>query len=250
MLPSTITRGIFLAIAALVCAGAVDGTLRAADDERPTLTVKPTEDFAVTGDGASPAWERADWVMLRKREPAGPLPYEARFKVLYSPTGLYFLIDGTDAELTATLRKDYAHLWEEDAFEVLLWPDERNVVYLEYQISPLNYELILLIPYLAGDTSRGWRPWEYEGERRTRKATRAIGGMKVSGAKITGWRAEFFLPYALFAPLQNVPPKPGTTWRANVYRLDSDNGQPTRWLWAPLTGRFHQPDKFGTLVFE
>ena len=109
-------------------------------------------------------------------------------------------------------------LWNEDVFEVFLWTDERYPVYFEYEISPLNHELPILIPNFGGQFL-GWRPWHYERDRATRKATSIIGGPKQSGAAIEGWRAEFFFPYALLRPLQNVPPKPGTHWRANFYRM-------------------------------
>ena len=70
--------------------------------ERPRLSVKPTEDFEVTGKGDHAAWRQAEWTALRRREPVSH-PYESRFKMLYSNTGLYFLMDGTDKTLTATM---------------------------------------------------------------------------------------------------------------------------------------------------
>ena len=70
-------------------------------------------------------------------------------------------------------------LWNEDVFEVFLWTDERYPVYFEYEISPLNRELPILIPNFGGQFL-GWRPWHYERDRLTRKATSIIGGPKES----------------------------------------------------------------------
>ena len=53
------------------------------------------------------------------------------------------------------------------------------------------------------------------------------GGPKESGAKVSGWKAEIFIPFKLLEALGNVPPKPGTTWRANFYRVDHDDGRTT-----------------------
>ena len=172
--------------------------------ERPRLSVKPAPDFEVTGTGDHAAWQRAEWTALRRREPSSH-PYESRFKMLYSDTGLYFLMDGTDRTLTATMNEDFMDLWNEDVFEVFLWTDERYPVYFEYEISPLNHELPILIPNFGGKFL-GWRPWHYEGGKKTRKATSIMGGPQQSGASIQGWRAEFFIPYTLLTPLQNVPP--------------------------------------------
>ncbi len=212
------------------------------------MTVKPCSDFEVTGEGSNPAWDRADWVPLHRRGSGGHT-YSTRFKALYSDTGLYFLMEGTDRRLTASFADDFADLWKEDVFEVFLWTDERHPVYFEYEISPLNRELPILIPNFDGQFL-GWRPWNYEGKRRTRKATRAIGGEKRSGADITGWRAEFFIPYDLLRPLRNVPPKRGMRWRANFYRVDHDDGNVTGWDWARVGKSFHEFEKFGVMVFE
>jgi len=210
------------------------------------MNVVATEDFEVTGNGSAPAWERAQWVPLPRRGEAGA-PYETRVKVLYSDSGLYVLMDATDAKITATLTDDFLDLWNEDVFEVFLWPDEDHPVYFEYEISPLGYELPILVPNFEGHFL-GWRPWHYEGERRTRHATAAVGGPREPGAGVTGWRAEVFIPWALLDPLQGVPPTPGSVWRANFYRVDYDE-RPTAWAWAPVEGTFHQFKRFGVLRF-
>jgi cellulose/xylan binding protein with CBM9 domain len=234
-----------LAILAMTIPSEVSVQTQAAD--RPKLSVRPVDDFEVTGKGEHAAWQKAEWVALRRREPQNH-PYDTRFKTVYSTTGLYFLMDGTDRKLTSTMNEDFMDLWNEDVYEVFLWTDERYPVYFEYEISPLNRELPIIIPNFGGQFL-GWRPWHYERERQTRKATSITGGPKQSQAAIEGWRAEFFIPYALLRPLQNVPPKPGMTWRANFYRMDHDEGKRTQWEWARVGNSFHEYEKFGELVF-
>jgi len=212
------------------------------------LRVPATQDFTVTGQGDAQAWAHAAWEPLHLRS-GGSQTYETRVKMLYSPTGLYVLMDGQDTAITATMTEDFLNLWTEDVFEFFLWPDERYPVYLEYEISPLGFELPILIPNFDGQFL-GWRPWHYEGDRKTRKATVTVGGPKESGALVTGWRAEVFVPYDLLKPLQNVPPKSGARWRANFYRMDYDDGKSTAWDWARVGPSFHEFRRFGTLVFE
>jgi len=215
---------------------------------RPTLRVPPTGDFEVTGDGGNENWKKAEWTALRPRHTGGP-DHETRVKVLYSKTGLYVLMDGADAKVTANIKEDFSTLWMEDVFEVFLWPDERDSLYFEYEISPLARELPILVPNLEG-MFLGWLPWFYDGKRKTRKATSAVGGKLTSGSDIQRWRAEFFLPYDLLRPLRNVPPGPGTRWRANFYRMDYDGGKTSSWDWARVGPSFHDFTRFGTLVFE
>jgi hypothetical protein len=218
-------------------------------EQLPVLRVPATEDFQVTGDGSAAAWKLAPSTQLNKRPGGGKNDYQASFKVLYSKSGIYVLMDASDDLLTATMREDFLDLWTEDVFEVFLWPDERYPVYFEYEISPLGYELPIIIPNFEGKFL-GWRPWHYEGDRKTRKAVTIVGGRQQSGAKIQGWKAELFFPYELLQPLQNVPPKPGTRWRANFYRVDYDGGEQMSWDWARVGPSFHEHKKFGTLIFQ
>jgi len=212
------------------------------------LRIRQTEDFVVNGTGDAPAWEKAAWEPLNLRESNGH-QYKTHVKMLYSGTGLYVLMEAEDATITATMKEDFLNLWEEDIFEVFLWTDERYPVYFEYEISPLGFELPIIIPNFDGEFL-GWRPWRYDGKRKTQTATTVTGGQKRSGAKVTGWKAEVFVPYDLLRPLQNLPPKPGTRWRANFYRVDYDEGKKTSWDWARVRSSFHEFEKFGTLMFE
>jgi hypothetical protein len=224
-----------------------DVPVNAQTPTRAHLTIRQVDDFEVTGTGDHANWQKAEWTALNRRQADGH-PYDSRFKALYSTTGLYVLMDATDRKLTATMSEDFMHLWTEDVFEVFLWTDERYPVYFEYEISPLNHELPIIIPNFEGQFL-GWRPWDYEGDRKIRKATSVTGGPKQPGAPIQGWRAEFFIPYALLRPLQNVPPSRGTRWRANFYRMDHDDGKHTQWDWARVGETFHDYQKFGDLIF-
>lgn len=226
-----------------------------AADARPELHVTAVnDDFEVTGDGSHSAWKNVSWTPLHRR-PEGTLDYTAQVKLLYSKTGLYVLMDGTDRTLTASMSEDFMDLWKEDVFEFFLWPDEKWPVYFEYEISPLGRELPILIPNFEGKFL-GWTPWNYEGARKTRKAVHLVGDGQnpvteaKTGQAIGGWRAEVFVPYSLLEPLQNVPPKPGSRWRANFYRVDYDRGSSTSWDWSRVGPSFHEYEKFGTLIFD
>ena len=216
--------------------------------ETPLLTVKRCKDFPVTGKGDDKSWLQAEWVDLNRR-PGGKHDYSARFKMLYSDSGVYVLFDATDRVLTSTMKEDFLDLWTEDVFECFFWTSEKNSVYFEYEISPLGYELPILVPNLDG-RFLGWRPWHYEGDRKIRKKVSATGGVNESMAKVAGWRAEVFIPNALLTPLQNVPAKSGTRWRANFYRVDHDDDMVSGWDWARVGPSFHEFNNFGTLVFE
>ncbi len=243
---SMLPRTHLLALAvALLCAGC---TVSAPGIDAPSLRVPSVEDFEVDGTGSAAAWAKTEWTELNRRD-GGDLSYRARFKVLYSTSGLYFLMTGSDELLTSAMAEDFMDLWKEDVYEVFLWTDERRPIYFEYEISPLNRELPILVPNFDG-VFLGWRPWHYDGGRRTRKKTSVVGNRREPGAIVKGWTAEFFVPYELLRPLPNVPPKKGSRWRANFYRVDHDHGNRTAWDWARVGSRFHEYEKFGTLIFD
>ncbi|MHB8864382.1 MAG: carbohydrate-binding family 9-like protein [Pirellulaceae bacterium] len=242
--------GVLASMVLWLCVGACAARLFAEEamTHEPTIHVHKSEDFTVTGHGDAAPWQGTPWVQLHRR-PGGGHDYLTQFKMLYSEQGIYVLFDGTDNTITATMQEDFLDLWTEDVFECFFWTDERHPIYFEYEISPLGYELPILIPNLDGKFL-GWRPWHYEGDRKTRKAVVAFDGVCKPHGKVSGWRAEVFIPYDLLKPLGNVPPRPGMRWRGNFYRVDYDDGRTTAWDWARVGPSFHEYQNFGTIVFE
>lgn len=237
-----ISRAIIVVAFLILCCTQVGAQERVGKDAE--LILKHTTDFEVTGDGSDPAWSATDWVTLNRIK--GTSPYATRAKLLYSDKGIYALYHCEDRKITATLKEDFTSLWKEDVIEMFLWPDETYPIYLEYELSPLNYELVILVPNLNG-RSAGWTPWNYRGEKKTRKATKVVRDQK---GDPTAWLGEFFIPYTLLRPLQNVPPQKGTKWRANIYRIDYDETESAYWSWQPVNNNFHEFQKYGTFVFD
>lgn len=211
--------------------------------ETNALPVRQTSNFTVTGDGTSPAWKTTEWIPLTRRK--GVSEYTTRAKLLYSPSGIYALFSCQDKKITATFKEDFTNLWTEDVVEIFLWPDESEPLYFEYELSPLNYELAILVPNMDGDFL-GWRPWQYEGDRKVKHETKIV---KDNNGNATEWIAEFFIPFALLKPLRNVPPTTGDVWRMNMYRVDYDN-EYTSWSWKPVQTNFHDYKRFGEIVFK
>jgi hypothetical protein len=213
--------------------------------ENDSVLIKRCQDFDITGEGRNVAWENAGWINLTQAGAHNPA-YATRVKVMYSVSGIYFLYSCGDRKLTSTMKADNLNLWEEDVVEAFLWTDEGFPVYFEYELSPYNFELPIMVPNNKG-TFLGWLPWHYDGERKTRHATSVI---RNEMNDITEWTAEFFIPFKLLAPLSNVPPVPGTKWRANMYRIDYDSGSEASFAWKKVSHTFHEFNKFGTFIFE
>ncbi len=217
--------------------------LFAQSTDTTSITIKRTHNFRVTGDGSNANWNNTDWIVLPKRGNPN-IAYQTKIKLLYSDSGIYCLYNCEDKKITSTLKEDFSNLWTEDVVEAFFWTDERAPLYFEYELSPMNYELAILVPNFHGNFL-GWRPWNYKGNRRTKHATH----INKNGDAISSWTAEVFIPYTLLKPLQNVPPKTGTKWRANFYRIDYDN-ENSEWSWQLTRTTFHDYERFGTIVFE
>ncbi len=215
------------------------------------IKISKTEDFIVTGTGSSKNWTETEWISLTQRtNRENSQGLQTTVKVLYSDSGIYFLFLCEDEKLSASIDSHFEELWQEDVVEVFLWPDESEPVYFEYELSPLNYELPILVSNNDGVQSH-WIPFDYsyKNDRKTQHETSVTDGEKASGSAITEWRGEFYIPFELLRPLKNIFPESGTKWRANMYRIDYDHG-PTAWTWQPYENNFHDIYNYGTLLFE
>ena len=74
------------------------------------------------------------------------------------------------------------------------------------------------------------------------------GGLTLQGIGGVGG-ALMSLVLAVFAGIADAP-TPGTTWRANCYRIDHADGGPRHLAWSPPpVADFHQLDSFGSITF-
>lgn len=211
------------------------------------IKIKKTANFKITGDGSSQNWNNTEWINIPLR--SGTRSLETKAKILYSDSGIYYFFFCQDDKITSTMTADFLDLWKEDVVEVFLWPDESITVYFEYEISPLGYELPILISNENMDLVR-WMPFHYDADRKTAHGTSVLGGEKKSNAGITAWTAEFYIPFKLLRPLKNISPRPGTKWRTNMYRFDYDDNNRVSFSWQLTERGFHDYPKFGTLIFE
>jgi hypothetical protein len=76
------------------------------------------------------------------------------------------------------------------------------------------------------------------------------------GAALGGsaaWSLAALIPWELFRAYCDaaLPPAPGTIWRGNFYKCGDDTPEPHWGAWSDVGERldFHQPDRFGRLIF-
>ena len=227
-----------------------DAALKLTKDFQNPLLVKRCNDFTITGNGSSSEWEKTEWSMLTKLDREG-LDYKSKFKVLASEKGIYVLFHGEDAKITTADYEDMDKIWNGDVFEVFFHPDPQESMYFEYEVNQFEKQLLLTISNSKNGVS--WIPFnEYDRNTyETINKVEVLGGPQELDGKITSWSAEVFIGYKSMGLLASVPPKSGTVWNANFYRLDYDTGKMVKWSWSPTIEKsFHELDKFRAIKFE
>ena len=218
-----------------------------ANNSDSPLVVRKCIDFTITGKGDNPEWQKTPWVSLTKIDTGGKED-KTQFKIMYSPTGIYVLFNGDDEKITSNFQHDGDDLFDADVFEVFFHPVPSTPIYFEYEVSPLDKELVLLITNKKGKFS-AWLPW-YKVEKRAQKKVIITGGKMIPNAPSKAWAAELFFPYQLIDPLVAESPKSGMRWNANFCRLDYDSGKMIKFSWSPIKVAFHEFEKYRSIQFE
>jgi hypothetical protein len=187
---------------------------------------------------AASAWMEKDCT-LRKDYP----DLKTEVRAFWTDTDLYLLFVSPYHQLNLWLpadnSKDRLKLWDRDVVEFFLGDDWTDIKrYREFEIAPTGDWVDLAIDINKEKYEADWTSgWQRQG--------------RIDEAKHV-WYA------AARVPLKSVsehPVKPGTKWRANLYRIDGLGADPERHFlcWQqtckPNHDPNHVPENFGTLVF-
>lgn len=158
------------------------------------------------------------------------LPREARqqtiARVAWDDETLYLALDCREARpeaITSVTRERDGEVYRDSAVEWFLQPltEER---YYHLAANSLG----VMFDQIGANDPTGWNPdWQC--------------GARMSE---TGWAVEAAVP---FRSLGRGTPVAGEQWRLNMCRVGTSDAELC--TWAPLSGGFHQPDRFGILRF-
>ena len=168
-------------------------------------------------------------------------------KVLWDDKNLYVAFESEDADVWSTLDKRDDKLWTQEAVEMFIDAAGDGKSYVELQTNPKGAIFDSFLP--------GYRKNENDWSSNMKVGVKVNGTVDNRSDTDKGWVAELAIPLedakGKLKELKNVPPKVGTEWRVNFFRLDTPAGRPsvgTGWS-PPLVGDFHALDKFGVLIF-
>ncbi len=225
--------------------GVAPGQSAPAPREKPAYEVLRTaEPIRVDGNIDEPAWSAAPTLgpFADNRDGSrSPIVTEAR--ILYDDHFIYFCFRNVDDNISATMTKRDASLWEEEVNEVFVQADPTKSFYIELEVNPLG--AIFDAFFLDIRKPLHYGSWNSE---RLQAAVQVEGTVDGRPGD-RGWTCEIALPLEDVVPAPHTPPEPGDRWRVNLYRIERVPSVVE--LAAFPTGRdFHVPSKFGEIVFS
>ena len=168
-------------------------------------------------------------------------------KVLWDDKNLYVAFTMEDKDVWTTMTKADDKLWTQEAVEMFIDAAGDGKNYVELQTNPKGATFDSFLP--------GYRKNQNDWTSNMKVAVKVDGTVDNRADVDKGWVVEMQIPLedakGKLKELKNVPPKVGTEWRVNFFRLDMPAGRPqvgTGWS-PPLVGDFHALDKFGVLIF-
>jgi len=208
----------------------------------------------------------------RKAVSTGPItsyytpnsPRVTEAKLLWDDTQLYLAITCLDTDVRGTRTAHDSDVFAEDCVELFIMEQrfkDKYQHFLEYEINAL------------GSTTDAYNVGEYEGiagwESKGWKCAVKVDGTINDKRDIDkGWTVEMSIPFFDFygnlyqtealarkylgKSFPQCTPNPGDRWRANIHRIKYLEKSNEYFAWSPnrRPKGFHDPERFGTLVFS
>lgn len=217
--------------------------------EIPTATVvRASPPPTIDGKLDDAVWKRAakteKFVNTMNGKPAA---IDVTAQLARDDDNLYVLFSVEDDYLRCTLSGHDAHLWEQDAVELMIDPDGDGKNYFELQLSPT--ELVFDTRF---DSRRQPQPFGHVSWKSDLRGKVQAHGTPNDTDEDGGYFAEIAIPFAALkrGHPSGAAPKAGDTWRLALYVMDAQpKGQRAAGWSPPLKPDFHVPERFGKITF-
>jgi hypothetical protein len=242
-------RAATLTVAGGPAAAAAPGAAPRPTAPIPVLRATPATGIRVDGNLDEAAWQSATATGPFVDTVTGsPAELQATAKVLWDETNLYVGFDVADTFLRNSLTGRDAHLWEQDAVEIMIDPDGDEQNYFEVQVSPTEQAFDTRYESRRVPAPIGHADWNAE---LTAQVT--TRGTPNDDADDQGYTAEIAIPWSSFRAPDGAAlsaPPPGSHWRINFYVMDTMRSGQRSAGWSPTLERdFHVPARFGRVMF-
>jgi hypothetical protein len=200
------------------------------------------------------AWKAAAatsaFVNVTTGKPDEDSPVQGSAQLLWDEKALYVGVSVKDEKVQGGFDKAAKdpQLWTKDCVEIMVDPDGDgdNENYYEIQINPQNLVFDSRFdgynkPRTEPNGPFGHQDWTAKLE----SAVSVQGTIDNDADEDGGYIVEARIPWSSFDKAKAVPPKPGDTWRLNLYAMHDNSGV----SWSPILGQgnFHKASRFGRI---
>lgn len=205
---------------------------------------KKSGPIVVDGKLDEPDWARAQVLgPFTAWDGKSPIERKTTAKMLWDEDNLYLAFVGDDPDVFTPYSKRDDPLYESEAVEIFIDADGDKDVYVELQAAPAN-DVHFDAAFAGGRRQHMDRGYDVAYETKTVVDER-------------GFTSEWRIPVKEIRDVPAGEPKLGASWKVNLFRLERvrDAGrtrvvknEASAWS-SPLSGDFHNLDRFGTITF-
>ena len=186
-------------------------------------------------------WSRVPALQIDKWHHTEPMPVSAQAQVCYDDTALYVRLSAVEPNIKATYSGLLDEVSEDSCLEFFFCPKASDQRYFNIEVNPNGAMYLGFGPSIEGLM------------RLIPEEMKIVPQITMTG---DGWIVEYTIPYVfirVFFP--DFSPVSGDPMRANCYKCADagENNPPHSLCWQPVVKRrcaFHNPDCFGTMIFE
>lgn len=204
----------------------------------------------LSGDLSLPPWSELSPVGdLMRSNGAGAAQQATRVWCAWDHDYFYVAFNCEDSDIRATMTERDAKVWQEEAAEFFVSPDDDLSSYFEFQFSPRNVVRDIRVenPHGRMEGSSFHGEWDCPG---LRSATRVNGVLNDSSNPDRGWTLEVALPFTCLLG-DGQRPKLGDMWRINFFRIYREPVEEFVSLSPTFVDpwEFHVPEYFAYMIF-
>ncbi len=206
------------------------------------------ERMQVDGRDHEAVWKRAPAVALAHATRGAAVLHPTTVRAAWDARALHLFFTCADPDIWGTLSRHDDKLWEEEVVEAFIDSGNDGKDYIEIEVSPRNVTFDASIESFP--PTRENIPIYARFEAVGMKTAVVVRGTLDDRDDVDqGWDCEIAIPWSAFAETRGRPPRPGSAWSGNFFRCDLSNGRGEYQAWNTVRGSFHQPERFGRVVF-
>ena len=214
------------------------------------VAVHSSESLVVDGKLDEPIYNQAPKLYLKNsisRERISEPAYTTSVQLVYDDVYLYVSFHCEDMDIYSSYTQRDEHLWKEEAVEVFIDTDSEKNNYVELEVSPNN---VLFDSYIVDPVNIDVAATAEMDLKDIHTAVQVVGTTENRSDQDDSWTVEMAIPLAELMEDFDPQKLKHASWKINFYRINRDKSPLQYMAWSPTQGSFHQPDKFGRIIFR